>query len=162
MGLILDQTEVINHIWLTCAICVLTTMVNIRAMRVLKTKEDNNTTKLVNWDCVANILISVELMLFNLDVGFPLNTSAFCAVRNSTFASLSAFTRLVPVAIVLLRYIMVCHPVTFIIWGKEEAIWKWIKGSVIVLCLTIWVHNIHTSSVNFRFLRCIGREEDYG
>ena len=85
MGLILDQTEVINqpmdHIWFTCAICVLTIMVNIRAMRVLKTKEDNNTTKLVNWDCVANILISVEIMLFSLDVGFPLNTSAFCVAH---------------------------------------------------------------------------------
>ena len=44
MDLFLDQTEVINqpvdHIWLNCAICVVTIMVNIWAIRVLKTKED--------------------------------------------------------------------------------------------------------------------------
>ena len=42
LGLFMDQTEVINepvdHIWLICATCVLTTMVNISAIRVLKTK----------------------------------------------------------------------------------------------------------------------------
>ena len=157
MGLILDQTEVIYHIWLTCAICVLTTMVNIRAMRVLKTKEDNNT----NWDCGANILISVEIMLSNLDVGFPLDTSTFCALRISTVASLSAFTRLVPVAIVLLHYIMVCHPVIFQNCGKEKGIWPWILGSVMVPCIAIWINNMYNSSITFRFLRCIGREEDF-
>ena len=110
----------VDHIWLNCTICVLTIMVNIWAIRVLKTREDNRITKLVNWECVSNIIISAEVLLLNLDVGFPLNISAICAIRNATFISVSAFTRLVPVAIVLLRYIMVCHPITFIKWGKER------------------------------------------
>ena len=40
LGLFMDQTEVINEpvdqIWLICATCVLTTMVNISAIRVHK------------------------------------------------------------------------------------------------------------------------------
>jgi hypothetical protein len=131
-------------------------------MRVLKTKKDHCVTKLVNWDCLSNILLSVELVLVTLDVRYPLNISAICAIRNATFITLLVFTRLVPVAIVLLRYIMVCHPTQFINWGKEEGIWRWILGSVIALCLAIWFQNLYTSSIAYGFLRCVGREEDYG
>ena len=116
----------------------------------------------MNWDVASNIWLSVEALLYNLDVGFPLNISAICAVRNATTMSLIAFNRLVPVAIVLLTYIMVCHWVMFVNYGKEKGIWKWIIGSVIVLCLAIWIHNLYTSSIAFRFLRCVGREEDFG
>ena len=165
LGLFLDQSEMINqtvdHIWMNCAICVLTIIVNIWAIRVLKTKVVTRITKFVNWDCVSNILICAEVLLLNLDVGFPLNISAICAVRNATAIALSTFTRLVPVAIVILRYIMVCHPFTFISWGKEKVIWKWILGSVIFLCLAIWGNNIYFSSIAFRFLRCVGREEAF-
>ena len=166
LDLFMDQTEVINqhsnNIWLTCVICVLAITVNIWAMKVLKTKEVHCITKLVNWDCMFNILISVEALLFSLNVGFPLNISAICAVRNATFMSLSIFTRLVPVAIVVLRYIMVCHPFLFINCGKEKGTWKWIVGSVSFLCLAIWTYNMYNSSIAFRFLRCVGREEDFG
>ena len=165
LGLFLDPTEVMNarhdYIWLTCSSCVFAIVVNIWAMKVLKTREDHCITRIVKMDCVCNILISVEALLFNLDVGFPLNTSAICAVRNATFMSISTFSRLVPVAIVLLRYIMVCHPDRFINWGKEKGVWKWILGCVIFLCLAVWIYNLYTSSINFRSLRCIGREEEF-
>ena len=163
--LFMDQTEVINqpfdHIWLTFTICVLIIMVNIWAMKVLNTKEDTCITKLVKWDCVSNILISVEVFLITLDGWFPLNMSAICAGRNVTFMFLNTFQRLVPVAIVTFRYIMVCHPIFFINCGKEK-VWKWILGSVIVPWLAIWIYNMNTSSIAFRFLRCMGREEDFG
>ena len=166
MDLFLDQSELINqpldNIWLTRASCVITITVNIWSMKVLKTKEDHCIIKLVRWDCLSNILISVETLLFNWNVGFPLNISAICAVRNATLMSLSTFTRLVPVAIVLLRYIMVCHPILFINCGKEKGIWKWILGSVSFLCLAIWIYNMYNSSIAFRFLCCVGREEDFG
>ena len=166
LGLLMDQTEVINqpvdHIWLIWATCVLTTMVNIWAIRVLKTMDDHCITRIVIWDCASNIFISVESLLFNLDVGFPLNTTVICAVRNATFLSTLMFTRLIPVAVVLLRYISVCHPVTYVNWGREKAIWKWIIGSVILYCLGFYIYNLYFSSIAFRFLRCVGREEDFG
>ena len=165
LGLFLDPTEVMNqpneYILLTCTISVFTILVNIWAMKVLTTIEDHCITRLVSWDCVSNIVISVEALLFNLNVGFPLNISAICAVRNATFMSLGTFSRLVPVAIVLLRYIMVCHPARFINWGREKGVWKWILGCVILFCLAVWIYNLYTSSVNFRFLYCVGREEAF-
>ena len=165
LDVFLDPTEVMNqpndYIWLTCFICIFSIIVNIWAKKVLRTRDDHCITRIVNYDCVSNILISLEALLFNMDVGFPLNISAICAVRNATVMSLSTFTRLVPVAIVLLRYIMVCHPACFINWGKEKGIWKWILGSVIGLCLAIWIYNLYSSSINYRFLRCVGREEAF-
>ena len=167
LDMFLDQSaEFINqpfdNIWLSSATCFLTMTVNIWSMKVLKTKEDHCIIEIVIFDCVSNILISVEALLFNLNVGFPLNTSVICALRHATFISLSTFTRLVPVAIVLLRYIMVCHPALFIDWGREKGIWKWILRSVVVLCLTVWFYSMYTSSITYRFLRCVGREEDFG
>ena len=135
LDLFLDRSEVMNqpvdNIWLTCVISALAITVNIWAVRVLMTKEDTCITRLVNWDCVSNILISAKTLVFTLNVGFPPNISAICALRNATFISLGTFTRLVPVANVLLRYIMICHPVFFTNCGKEKGIWKWILGSVI-------------------------------
>ena len=160
-----DQTEVINqlsdNLLLTCTMCAFTISVNIWAMKVLTTREDHCITRLVKLDCVSNILLAVEALIFNLDVGFPLNISAICAVRNATTVALTVFTRLVPVAIVLLRYIMVCHPARFINWGREKGVWKWILGSVIVLSLAFWFYNLYYSSIAFRFLRCVGREEAF-
>ena len=161
-----DQTELMNqpwdNNWLNCIICVLTITVNIWAMKVLKSKEDHCITRLVNWDFLITIFISVDTFLINSNFGFPLNISAICAVQNATTMALSAFTSLVPVAIVVLRYIMVCHPAFFIDCGKEKGIWKWILGSVITLCLAIWCHSLYNSAISFRFLRCMGREEDFG
>ena len=165
-GLFMDQHEIINQpgdqIWLICSICVLNIMVNIWAIRVLKTKEDTLITKLITWESVSRILNSVEGLLFNLEPGFPLNIYAICAIRNSTLLSLIMVTRLIPVVIVLLRYIMVCHPVFFLNCGKEKGLRKSILGILIVLFLAFWIYHIYTSSINYRFLRCIGREEEYG
>jgi hypothetical protein len=130
-------------------------------MKVLTTREAHCITRLVNMDCVSNILLAVETLIFSLDVGFPLNISAICAVRYATTIALTVFTRLVPVAIVLLRYIMVCHPDRFINWGREKGIWKWLQGSVIVFCLANWIYNLYNSSIAFRVRRCVGREEDF-
>ena len=165
-GLFLDQSEIVNQpmdqIWLMCFICVLSILVNIWATSHLKTKEDTCITKLINWECVSSILIALEGLFFNLEAGFPFNISAICSVRNSTLQTLIMVTRLIPVVIVLLRYIMVCHPVFFLNCGKEKGMWKWILGIMIVLSLAFWIYHIYTSSIHFRFLRCIGKEEEYG
>ena len=115
-------------------------------------------TRIVNLDCASNIFISIEVLLLNLEVGFPLKISAICAVRNATVLSLTLFTRLVPVAIVLLRYIMVCQPAFYTNCGKEKGIWKWILGSVIVLCSAFWIYHIYTSVITSRFLCCMRKQ----
>ena len=74
--------------------------------------------------------------------------------------TLGIFNRLVPVAIVLLRYIMVCQLAFYMNNGKE-AIWKWIIGGMTILCLSIWVYMLILSPDRHRFLQYMGREEAF-
>ena len=143
-GLFLDKSYLINQVveptygWLNCVISVITTLVNIWAIRVLRKKENDSMTNLVICDCVISILISNDEFFIHSNFWAPIENQAICAVKNSTFTALIAFTRLVPVAIVLLRYLMVCRPVFFIQNGREKGILKWVIGSMIVLCLFFW------------------------
>ena len=165
-SLFLDQATAINQPvdsinWLVqCVISVLTIVVNSGAIRVLTNKENELTSNIVICDCVSNIVISVDL-IFDFKFGWlPINISYICAVQSSIVGALSVFTRLVPVTIVLLRYIMVCQPAFYMNNGKE-GIWKWIVGSMLLLCLSNWVYVIIVSPDRMRFLRCMGREEAF-
>ena len=165
-SLFLNQTTAINQpvdsaYWvLQCVISVLTIGVNSWAIRLLMNKEKELTSNIVICDCVSNIVISFDL-IFDFSFGWrPINIPAVCAVQSSIVAVLSVFNRLVPVAIVLLRYIMVCQPAFYMNNGKE-GIWKWIVGSMVLLCLSNWAYVIIVSPDRMRFLRCMGREEAF-
>ena len=167
LGLFLDEPNVVNEVvdptygWLNCAISIITIMVNMWAVRVLRTKENESMTNLVISESLINILISINELFLHSYYWFPIQNYTVCAVQNSTVSALLALTRLVPVAIALLRYFMVCQPVFFINSGREKGILKWIIGSMVLLCLFDWTYRIYTSSTNFRVLRCMGREEAF-
>ena len=163
----LDDTKEINQGidptfgWMICTISVLTTMINCWAIRVLRTKESNCIKNLVILDSVGTILISLDTFYYHSFFWVPLNLNTLCAVRGATFSTLVVFTRLVPVAIGLLRYIMVCHPAFFINNGREQGILTWILAGMAVLCSSFWIYVISWSPINFKFLRCMGREEAF-
>ena len=158
----LDDTKLINqpvdsdYFWLTLFILVTTTVMNLWTILILKAKENSPITNLVMWDCANNILISV----FGT---FPkvLPNDTLCALAYSSISTLATFNRLAPIAIVLLRYIMVCHPIFFINNGRERGIWTPILATLIGLCLTVWIHKmfVSTSDIALRSLRCMGREQ---
>ena len=145
-----------DYFWLTLLILVTTAVTNLWTIIILKAKENTPITNLVIWDCANNILISV----FGT---FPkvLPNDTLCALAYSTISTLATFNRLAPIAIVLLRYIMVCHPIFFINNGRERGVWRPILVTLISLCLIIWVQAmvISTGNIALRFLRCMGREE---
>ena len=167
LGLFLDQPSLINQVvepaygWLNCVISLITIIVNIWAVRVLRKKESESLTNLVIWDCLINILISNDELFIHSNFWAPIQIQAVCTVKTSTFMTLLAFTRLVPVAIVLLRYFMVCQPAFFINNGQEKGILKWVVGGMVALCLFFWTFLVYTSPINFRVLRCMGREEAF-
>ena len=165
-GLFLDQTTAINepvdHVygWLSCVIGVLTIAVNSWAIWVLRTKVNELTSNLLICDCVSNILISFNVIFLNSYFWFPIKNPIICAVQSSIIVTLGTFTRLVPVSIVLLRYIMVCQPAFHMNNGKD-GIWKWIIGGLTILCLLFWVYMMILSPDRYRFLQCMGREEAF-
>ena len=165
LGLFMDQTNAINqpvdavYGWLN-VISILTIVVNSWAIQTLKAKVNELTSSLVICDCASNILISFNVMFHNSYFWFPINIPVICALQSSILVTLGFFNRLVPVPIVLLRYIMVCQPSFFMNNGKE-CIWKWIIGGLTILCLSAWLYEIILSPNRHMFLRCMGREEAF-
>ena len=161
----MDQTTAINqpvdanYGWLN-GVSILTIFVNSLVIHVLRAKVNELTSNLVICDCVINIIISFNVIFHSSYFWFPINIPAICALQSSILVTLGFFNRLVPVAIVLLRYIMVCQPAFFMNNGKE-GIWKWILGGLTILCLSSWVYEIILSPDRHRFLRCMGREEAF-
>ena len=164
VSLFLETNELINqpvdpdYLWLNLALLAVTTVLNLSAIVVLAAKENTGITSLIIVDCFINILITAFATV-TFSPWSILKSDALCAVSYSTLSTLGTFNRLVPVAVVLLRYIMVCHPVFFINNGREIAIWRLILGTLIGLCSVVWVHQVFTSHIAYRFLRCMGREE---
>ena len=159
-----ETNELINqpvdpdYLWLNLTLFGVTTVLNLSAILVLKAKENTGITTLVIWDCFVNILLTA-IGTVTFSPWSILHSDALCAVFYSTLSTLGTFNRLVPIAVVLLRYIMVCHPVFFINNGRERAIWRLILVALTFLCSVVWVHQLCTSDIAYRFLRCMGREE---
>ena len=165
LGLFLNKPNVVNEVLdptyglLNCAISIITIFVNIWAIRVLRTTENESLTNLVICECAINIIFSINEFFLYSYFWFPIENYLICAVLTSTASTLLTFTRLIPVAIVLIRYLMVCQPAFFINSGREKGVLKWVIGCMVFLCLLDWTYRLYSSSTNFRVLRCMGREE---
>ena len=142
-------------------ILVLAVTVNIWAGLVIGKKDDTGINKIIVCDCVVNAL-SMSLDTFYINSPWSILKSPFpCYIIVFVHILMLTWNRLVPVAIALLRYIMVCQPAFFINQGKEAGVWRKILGVIISLCLALWVLIIFSSSNSVAFLRCMGREEAF-
>ena len=74
---------------------------------------------------------------------------------------LFGYNRLVPVGIVVFRYIMVCHAVSTVNFGGEKSLWKLVKWFVQGLSLMHAVLMATVAEESLGFHMCIGREEAF-
>ena len=87
LSLFMETTTLMNmptdptYGWL---IGVISIFVNLWSIRLLKAKEDSNITKLVICDCAINIIISIDVIYFNLFLWSPLKNDTICAIKNTT------------------------------------------------------------------------------
>ena len=74
---------------------------------------------------------------------------------------LFGYNRLVPVGIVIFRYIMVCHAVSTVNFGGEKPLWRMIKWFVQGISLMQGVLMATVAEESLGFHVCIGREEAF-
>ena len=74
---------------------------------------------------------------------------------------LFGFNRLVPVGIVLFRYIMVCHAVSTVNYGGEKPLWRTVKLAIQGLSLMQGVLMVFVLEDSLGFHKCIGKEEGF-
>ena len=128
-------------------------------------KEQNGMNQMIINDCVVNIFV-FALILPIYTATYSLHSSQLvgkilCGFVSFLAALFFTYNRLVPVGIVLFRYIMVCHAVATVNFGGEKRLWKWIKRSVEGLSMlqACLIFSVLDESLNFQ--RCMGKEERF-
>ena len=83
---------------------------------------------------------------------------------NSTFKD-CAWNRLVPIAVALFRYLMICHAVFSQNLGGDRYVLKFIKIGLVFFSIGSGIVGVLGSvgvfSDSFEYLRCLGRQEDF-
>ena len=128
-------------------------------------KEQNGMNRMIISDCVAKIFCNA---LISLIYGSPYSIHGshivgkiLCGLRSFLVTLLFSFNRLVPVGIVVFRYIMVCHAVSVVNFGGEKPLWKMVKWSVHGLSLMQGVLMVFVLEDSLGFHKCIGKEEAF-
>ena len=166
-GLLIDNTDKVNdprdiNVFVTnFSLLIVTIASNIWAGSVIGKKERSGINDIIICDCFINALT----MFFNtFYVQSPwqiLNSLPLCSILLFFHIALEIWNRLVPVGIVVFRYLMVCHAVFCHNHGGEKGIWRIVKISIGALCLLNPLIVVWNSQKSFFFLRCIGRQEAF-
>ena len=139
-GLVVEEAEEVNqpgpswHSWANIPILLVTWLVNIGAVVVIHKKETNGINLMIQCDCVVNVLCMID-MAFMQTKWFQLDSKMLCLVKYFCTYTMVSWNRLVPVCIVVFRYMMVCHAVFCLNHGGEKKIWKFLRNGVIILSL---------------------------
>ena len=70
-------------------------------------KEDTAVNRLISWDCLLNIL-TMLMAVFYQSSWYNMHSEILCSIGLFTVATLISWNRMVSVAIVVFRYMMVC------------------------------------------------------
>ena len=152
-------------LWFALPIFVLTVFFNIWAVAVILQKEQNGMNQMIIYDCVAKIFCNAIILLiygspFSVH-GSDLFARILCGFRSFLASILFSFNRLVPVGIVVFRYIMVCHAVSTVNFGGEKSLWKTVKWFILGLSLMQGVLMVFVLDDSLGFHKCIGKEEAF-
>ena len=143
----------------------MTLTLNTWAVAVIMRKEKNGMNEMIIWDCIVKIFCFAIILLVyasSLSVlGGSRVAKILCFLRAFLGNFLLTFNRLVPVGIVLFRYIMVCHAVPVVNFGGEKPLWRIIQLAVVGLSLLPSVLVAFVIDDSLGFHKCIGQEESF-
>ena len=136
---------------------------NTWAVTVIMKKEKNGMNQMIICDCIVKIfcfalVLPIYASVYSLH-GSHLVGKILCGFLSFLGILLVSFNRLVPVGIVLFRYIMVCHAVATVNFGGEKPLWKTVKWFVQGLSLTQGVLMLFVLDDSLAFHQCMGKEE---
>jgi hypothetical protein len=112
----LEDTELVNQPvedafnWTKLSLLGTTLAVNIAAAVLLRQKEDTPVNRLIIWDCLINVMT----MLITVVPHQKLINAYMCSIWLFSNITFSIWNRLVPVGIVVFRYLLVCIAVHYI------------------------------------------------
>jgi hypothetical protein len=114
ISLELEDTELVNRpaedvfSWTSLPVLATAIIVNLTAAVLLRRKEDTAVNRIIIWDCLINIVTMFMLTVFGPTPWFKGHNGYLCIVPLVINNTLTVWNRLVPIAIVVFRYLMVC------------------------------------------------------
>ena len=97
--------------------------INVWASNCILQRERTGLNRLVVCDCVLNVVSSLHSAFLQSPWSL-LASSTPCLISTFLLYLLVCWNRLVPVAIAVFRYVMVCHPVFVQNHGGEKMVWQ--------------------------------------
>ena len=153
------------YLGLAIPLFFLTFALNAWAVAVIVKKEKNGMNEMIIWDCIVKIFCFAIILLVFASSFSVLGGNRFaktlCFLRSVLSTFLFTFNRLVPVGIVLFRYMMVCHAVPVVNYGGEKPLWRTIQLAVLGFSLLPSVLVAFVLDDSLGFHKCIGREEGF-
>ena len=131
LGLTIDllDTEVVNedpekfYICTNAIILAIAIPVNLSAAASLHRKEKTKMSCLIIINCFANIL-TMSLASIGFLPWLAPNSWSGCLTYSSLMMALITWNRLLPIAIVVVRYVLVCHAVFCHNHGGDSGLWR--------------------------------------
>ena len=167
MVLLEDNTQIVNEprdmfvFIASFPILVVAVVVNIWAGMVISQKDDTRINKIIVCDCGVNALSMLfDTLFFNAPWSI-LKSLPPCYILIFAYNIMVTWNRLVPVAIVGFRYMMVCRAVYCHNIGGEKAVLGRVMTALVGLCFLGSVVIVLNSEDSVAFLRCMGREEAF-
>jgi hypothetical protein len=107
----LEDTELVNqpaeevvHQWTQLSLVAVALAVNIAAAVVLRQEDDTPINRITIWDCIINIMT----MTMTSGLRHKLSNEYLCSIWMFPNFVFNTWNRLVPVGIVVFRYMLVC------------------------------------------------------
>ena len=157
----LHHMEVVNKgiesLEVTLPVVVASMVINLYTASVITAKEKSGINSLIVSDCAVNVLSLVMFVANELPASF-LRSDAWCTIFTFSDSVMNNWNRLVPVGIVVYRYILVCHAVTAMSFG-ERKLWRIVITSLILLSLVNGGASVVPPEDHRFYMRCKRREE---
>ena len=148
----------LTYVYLNLPLLALTLTLNLWAVVVISGKEKTGINFLLIINCFASIFF-MALGTLRQSPWFSFESSTLCMVFVFFYIFLNIFNRLVPVAIAIILYIMICHPTFSINQGGEKRISAIVRNIIFLLSLTSSLLTTLKRQDVRTYLVCMGREE---
>ena len=163
LGLVTGLVEEVNvpiglsYTWANIPIFLLTLLVNAWAVVVIRSREVTDINNLIVWDCGANVATMAHIG-FQHSPWFVALPTTLCLLNTFAGIFLLNWNKLVPVAIALFRYLLVCRPV-FCQNHGDRWIWRLLRAAVVSTSLVTTLLYLASGVNSKTFFTCLGKEE---
>ena len=154
-----NQATPIIYLWACLPLLVTNLVANTTAALVFRGKE-GGLARLIMWDCLLN-MVTMWLQAVRQTPWFLHFSALFCSTYGLVTMAVVTWNRLVPVAIVAGRYLLVCQAVLVHNHGGERMVWRAVTVVLVVLSVASGVVTATNSTLSLSILRCRAREEEF-